>query len=292
MIYTDGGEGASFQCVAMAMDSLKSALKSLASSLPGGPYVVDTTTTAEIRSGEWMASCCLLVMPGGRDLPYVKELAGQGNDYIRQFVLEGGSYLGLCAGAYYACKRVEFAVGDPTMEVVGPRELAFFPGIGRGPVFPGYDYKSNRGARAASVTLEPAGEKIVQETYPTPISPTIFPLYYNGGCNFVPFDDHPSTQFEVLATYTGKNAGSTVSGSENLSAIVSCKCGKGKAVLTGVHFEVTAKLLVQYHDDDEYIKPLLPQLEDSEPKREKLLNSFVKYLLNQDHTLEKNCNTL
>ena len=266
----------------MAIDSLKSALKSLTSSLPRGTYVIDTTTTAEIRGGKWMDSCCLLVMPGGRDLPYVKELAGQGNDYIRQFVFEGGSYLGLCAGAYYACRRVEFAVGDPAMEVVGPRELAFFPGIGRGPVFPEYDYKSNRGARAASITLEPAGEKVVQETYQTPISPIVFPLYYNGGCNFVPFDDHPSAQFEVLATYTGKDedsTGSKVPGSKHLSAIVSCKCGKGKAILSGVHFEVTAKLLVQYHDDDEYIKPLLPQLEGSEPMREKLCTSFVKYLL-------------
>jgi biotin--protein ligase len=47
--------------------------------------------------------------------------------------------LGLCAGAYYACSRVEFEAGDANaaLRVEGPRELAFFPGAGRGAVVPG-----------------------------------------------------------------------------------------------------------------------------------------------------------
>ena len=53
-----------------------------------------------------------------------------------EYVNGGGSYLGLCAGAYYACARVEFEMGSE-LEVVGERELAFFPGIGRGSVAPG-----------------------------------------------------------------------------------------------------------------------------------------------------------
>jgi glutamine amidotransferase-like uncharacterized protein len=53
-----------------------------------------------------------------------------------EFVQGGGSYLGLCAGAYYGCARVVFEPGTP-LEVVGDRELAFFPGIARGAAFPG-----------------------------------------------------------------------------------------------------------------------------------------------------------
>lgn len=52
------------------------------------------------------------------------------------FVHSGGSYLGLCAGAYFGCSRVVFEPGTP-LEVVGDRELAFFPGIARGAAFPG-----------------------------------------------------------------------------------------------------------------------------------------------------------
>jgi len=44
--------------------------------------------------------------------------------------------LGLCAGAYYGCARVVFEPGTP-LEVVGDRELAFFPGVARGAAFPG-----------------------------------------------------------------------------------------------------------------------------------------------------------
>jgi glutamine amidotransferase-like uncharacterized protein len=53
-----------------------------------------------------------------------------------EFVSQGGGYLGLCAGAYYACARVEFEPGT-RLEVVGDRELAFFPGIAQGAAFPG-----------------------------------------------------------------------------------------------------------------------------------------------------------
>jgi glutamine amidotransferase-like uncharacterized protein len=56
------------------------------------------------------------------------------------FVEGGGSYLGLCAGAYYGCSRVEFETGG-AMEVVGARELAFFPGVARGAVVPGESFE-------------------------------------------------------------------------------------------------------------------------------------------------------
>lgn len=52
------------------------------------------------------------------------------------YVQSGGSYLGLCAGAYYASSQVEFEPGS-TLEVVGDRELDFFPGTARGAAYPG-----------------------------------------------------------------------------------------------------------------------------------------------------------
>ncbi len=41
---------------------------------------------------------------------------------IRDFVSEGGRYLGICAGAYFGSKEVRFDVGGP-MEVKGDRDL-------------------------------------------------------------------------------------------------------------------------------------------------------------------------
>ena len=68
------------------------------------------------------------------------------------WVERGGAYLGLCAGAYYAASRCEFEPGSE-LEVIGERELCFFPGIARGAVFPGFDYRSERGAAAAPVVF-------------------------------------------------------------------------------------------------------------------------------------------
>ena len=39
-----------------------------------------------------------IVFPGGADSPYQEKLQGEGNRVIRQFVEEGGWYLGFCAG--------------------------------------------------------------------------------------------------------------------------------------------------------------------------------------------------
>ncbi len=41
-----------------------------------------------------------------------------------------------CSGAYYACGRVEFEVGS-RLQVMGDRELAFFPGVAHGAAYPG-----------------------------------------------------------------------------------------------------------------------------------------------------------
>jgi hypothetical protein len=53
------------------------------------------------------------------------------------YVLDGGgAYLGLCAGAYYACASIEFDRGGP-LQVAGPRELRLFAGSARGPAYEG-----------------------------------------------------------------------------------------------------------------------------------------------------------
>ena len=114
--------------------------------------IVDTIDHRDLSdpSEQWIPSTRLLVMPGGADLPYCERLNGRGNAVIDKFVRNGGSYLGLCAGAYYACRFVEFEVGS-SMEVKGSRELGFYPGIGRGCMYPGFHYANEDGAVAAPI---------------------------------------------------------------------------------------------------------------------------------------------
>ena len=82
-------------------------------------------------SDAWHASTALLAIPGGADLPYCERLGGAGNASIRRYVAEGGAFLGVCAGAYYACARLGFEARSPGA-ITGTRELALFPGTARG----------------------------------------------------------------------------------------------------------------------------------------------------------------
>ena len=156
-------------------------------------------------------------------------LNGEGNRRISQYVNRGGAYLGLCAGGYYGTNRCEFEVGDEKMEVVGDRELAFYPGVCRGLAFPGFIYHSEAGARAAELrvnktALAAAGGSI----------PDVFRAYYNGGGVFVDAEKLKDRGVEILASYTDQI---NVDSGEGKAAVVYRKIGEGSALLTGPHPE-------------------------------------------------------
>ncbi len=232
-----------------------------------------------------MESCGLLVMPGGRDLPYVARLQGRGNELIRTFVGDGGGYLGLCAGGYYGASAISFARGDPLLEVTGPRELEFFPGVAVGPTFPGFRYNCNAGARATRISITPEGMEIVGR--PEGDKQAGLSVYYNGGCQFVPTTDPPSAKesgespssgsdFRVLATYTPDEFPSTP---PHPWAVVACKVRRGRVVLSGVHLEASPDALRACYPGDEYLEPILPHLEVCEDQRQELFARIVRHLL-------------
>ena len=175
-------------------------------------------------------------MPGGADLGYCRTLNGEGNRRISQYVERGGAYFGFCAGGYYGSKRCEFEVGKRGMEVVGDRELAFYPGICRGLAFPGFVYHSELGARAVELKVDKA---VLSEG----AVPDIFHSYYNGGGVFVDAPKYKNYGVEVLAEYTEPL---DVDSGEGEAAIVYCKIGEGGAILTGphpeYHFSITQNL--------------------------------------------------
>ena len=175
----------------------------------------------------WTASCALLVIPGGADLGYCRTLNGEGNRRIRQFVQRGGAYLGLCAGGYYGSQRCEFEVGNKILEVVGNRELQFFPGTCRGCAFAGFVYHSEAGARAAKLRINKIS--LSRGTIPEQ-----FRSYYNGGGVFVDAEKYQEKGVEVLAKYAEDLS---VDGGEGSAAIIYCKVGEGGAILMGPHPE-------------------------------------------------------
>lgn len=192
VVYADAGVGP--LCLAQTQSMLLEFL--------GHTHLVQTLDAPSLIQGEWFSNCDLLVMPGGADLPYVQKLSGPGNRLLQDFVRSGGAYLGLCAGAYYGTCFVLFDQGGPR-EVLGKRDLAFFPGKATGPL-PGVEGPQVLPMKIKGMSLP-------------------LPLFYQDGCFFeselpsdwVPFAWYPSGQV----------------------AMGQLPFGLGTVSLSGVHFE-------------------------------------------------------
>jgi biotin--protein ligase len=180
-------------------------------------YTVTAVDAKLLETQPWAPSCALLVIPGGRDLPYVQHLASS-IEKIKDFVHKGGAFLGICAGAYFASGRVEWEAGTP-LEVVGDRALKFFPGTCRGCAYPGFEYESEKGAQLLNITATVHGEAS-EESFED--------IYYNGGGVFEGADTPQMRALGVLVTARYPNG---------KPAAVTCAVGKGTAALWGLHPE-------------------------------------------------------
>lgn len=212
-------------------------------------YKIKTLQHDHVISGDWIKDAALFLMPGGADLPYVANLTPVGNRIIKAYIESGGSFLGICAGAYYASNYVEFALGTE-LEVKGERELSLFPGTVKGPCLKPYDYRTNSGACAAEIQLAADGSKLK--------------VFYNGGGFFVGAES--MREIEKIARYTQD-------GNENEAAIIRFMYGKGRVILSGVHPEYDPEFL---DSKDIFFKPIASVIKENEQCRIDL----IKYLLN------------
>ena len=206
-------------------------------------YTVTSISTSSLLTDPWFTSCALLVLPGGRDIPYHTDLAGKGNEVISKFVREGGSYLGICAGGYYGASEIKFMMDHETYKVHAFRELGFWEGTCEGTVFPGFEYSSEKGTRpvtmevdleALAKVLEKDGRKVGKG-----VKKSVSHLYYNGGGAFVP----PSASSDPKTTFQSSSSSSPIvlaryAEAPNLpNAAVFSQIGAGRSLLCGTHPE-------------------------------------------------------
>ena len=176
----------------------------------------------ELARGDWMGGCKMLIIPAGRDLEYVRLLPSATLRLIRQFIEGGGSYLGICGGAYFASGTVVFEPGTKN-EVVGTRELALFPGTAYGSAYSPFTY-SLGDMRAAPIEVHQytEGQRNV-------------PLFHMGGCCF-DLDEVRRFGWDVIGTYTDINR----------PAMIGSRIGKGKVMLICPHIEFNPELATTY----------------------------------------------
>jgi glutamine amidotransferase-like uncharacterized protein len=231
-------------------EGLKQLIRSLQQEVDPERCTIQRMDARRLLQESWEDEASLLIMPGGRDVFYHAALNGAGTDKIRAFVQEGGRYLGICAGAYFACQEIEFEKGG-VMEVCGSRSLRLFPGIAKGPAYGSNKYspETAKGVEAALIS-SPDGECHV---------------YFNGGCVFEAEDHYPWV----------KTIGHYLDLPGKPPAVLEIEVGKGRALLTGVHIEYAPRLL---NRENPYLSRVIPILEQAEPARRKLFRSYLQKL--------------
>jgi len=202
LIYTDKGAGPYY---------LRALWKTLKKVVDPSHELV-RVKAKDLLFSDWEKGAQLLIFPGGMDVYYDRALRGEGTDRIKQFVSSGGNFLGICAGGYFGAERIDFERGRD-LEVIEERDLGFYPGLAKGPALGlgKFQYFSEAGAEATCLSWKGFN----------------WYSYYNGGCFYQGGDDHP--EIEVLARYLDLV--------DQPAAVIERKFGRGKAILSGVHFE-------------------------------------------------------
>lgn len=208
-------------------------VSALASAFEGRAHVRRVRAAELCASDAWHANTLCLAIPGGAAGPYAARLNGPGNASIRRYLERGGALLAVCAGAYYVCNRIDFEQG-PAGPIRVAGELNLFAGLARGSLLDlaaPYSLQNLHGANVARLVA--------------PGSPRELHALYWGGPEFVP---DAGAQYTPLVYYR------RASGDESLAAL-RVQVGAGRAVLSGVHAEITGRQFaveVSHHGDDSF----------------------------------------
>jgi len=212
-------------------------------------YHIERIYSEDVINHLWETKAVCFVMPGGRSKPYCESLAPVGTDKIKEYVKSGGSYLGICAGAYFAAEKTEFAAGSAN-EIIQDGVLNFCSSTASGPILADYDYNSKKGARAAKIKFEE----------------TMIYLYFNGGCTFV--GTEKTDNLEVLGYYVLGNQ-------FELPAITYIKYGRGSVILSGVHFEFEPSTM---DANDPYLPNVIKEIQRTNLQRLVLTKKLLTML--------------
>jgi glutamine amidotransferase-like uncharacterized protein len=169
----------------------------------------------------------VVLVPGGYAQWYNYWISKSGKERMRNFVNNGGGYLGICAGAFFASDRTVWEevlyddnAGYNAYDELTGYDLDLFPGTATGPINEIADWDTEW-YNMATFSFE--NESAVLSHYkPLPYTEDI--LYYGGPY----FSSDEGADIEVISTYSYNGQ----------PAIVAFHYGSGRAVLSGPHPEI------------------------------------------------------
>jgi glutamine amidotransferase-like uncharacterized protein len=156
----------------------------------------------------------VVVFPGGYSYGYKTGLAGS-EQKIRDFIIAGGNYYGICAGSFYAPANIQWEGKQY------PYPLAIYQGQDIGPI--------NDIAAWPQYVLSPI-------TFNDPVVGnfgTINTMYYGGGYHTIPTDSQQGSHVYTAGVFATSSA-------VGKAALVRYKYGLGKVALTTTHLEARA----------------------------------------------------
>jgi glutamine amidotransferase-like uncharacterized protein len=176
----------------------------------------------------------LIFFPGGWAGGYNTYIEERGYNNIRDFINEGGAYMGMCAGAFFASDQVfwreNYGLDNP--QNVYDYPLDIWPGIADGAII---DFQPWNSSFATDCATLPGARmvdlKIDQSLMPE--SEAIVNVLYYGGPIFRPPGGNWSNE-EVIARYEMDG----FSGHEE-PAMILFPYGKGRIFLSAVHPELS-----------------------------------------------------
>jgi hypothetical protein len=204
-VYTGGGTGKSKVNLLMALRSF--------------PRLEVTEVTAEeIQSGK-LKQFDVVCHPGGSGSAQAKALGDEGRNAIRDFVGQGGGFVGFCAGAYLATNDYSWSLGILDAKVIDKKHWA-------------------RGMGSVTLTMTPRGKVVLDVRQAT------LDIFYGQGPLLQPNEDPDTPDYVPLATYKTEIArnGAPEGVMPGTTAIAAGIFGEGRVFCFSPHPEKTGGL--------------------------------------------------
>lgn len=190
---------------------------------------VTKLTAEQIRSGG-LAGLDILMHPGGSGGEQGRNLDEPGREKIRDFVREGGGYIGICAGAYLASVHYPWSLNLLDAKVIDTKHW-------------------NRGIGTVDIELTPVGREILRTTNQK------FSIHYAQGPLLAPANRPEIEDYEELANFKTEIAknGAPKGVMIGTTAIAQGRFGQGRVICFSPHPEMTAGLEAFVQDAIDYV---------------------------------------
>lgn len=237
---------------------------------------IEVATPQEARQPRLLrdVSCPVIgvFIPGARSSqPFREQMGPKGFEYLREFVRQGGSLIGICQGFYLLSDTIHYLPADGSPAKGSRQNLGLLPGITLGDLRAQLGPTEKYYAGWHSTTVAQLRVQLPGERLPTEVS-----TFYWGGPVYLPHAEALGVQ--ALGHYDIARVGVAPP-----IAIAARSFGKGRVLGIGPHLEVSSDMLLHAkhlhlfdHDDGSYRRQLAAQLKPYDHSRAVLFDRLLR----------------